>query len=169
MKFKGYNDYVDDVHKKFPKLDKDEIKDIMHYGLSKLLTFNVNRCDVLLKSKSDYSLWLLFGKMFNDTNVFIKYALKKQAFKIRTFYKLNNINNEHDGYYYFGLSDDAYRFYESQKDSEIKIFEYIFMYKLLDELKIQPFAKHLFKIKMPELKKYKHYFEIYETSDAIEL
>lgn len=165
MKLKYVKDYVDAVHQKFPEMEKSEINDILIYGFRRFLGMNVMGLDFLLKDNKSLKLWVHVGKMFNKLEDFKKHYYQKISIKLRI---LKAEKTEWSGYYYFGLSDDAYRFYESQEDEEVKILENIYLFRLKEELEAHEF-KHHFKMKYPEYKGYKFYLENYETSDIEQL
>lgn len=165
MKIKYVSDYVDEIHKKFPEIDKKEISYVMNYGFKMYYGYNNMGLDVLLTEKRHTKLWMLTGKLFTRYDLYKKYSSIKYALKFRWLDRKKK--EDWDGYYYFGLSEDLFRFFESQEDEEEKIFENIFLYKLLEEAKLQTHLKYFFKVKYPKFRGYKFYLENYTTKDVI--
>lgn len=161
MKLKYYKDYIDQVHEKFPEMNKTEINKILLYGFQLFYFFNNFGADVLL---TDRKIWMMTGKLFTKYENFYKYYIQKYSIKLRILSKRRK--EQWDGYYYFGLTDEMYRFYESQEDEETKIFENIMLYRIYDELKLHNQYKYYFKVKVEEYKGYKHFLENYETNNA---
>lgn len=163
MKIKYVKDYVDEVHKKFPELKREEINKILLHGFKSYFSLNNFGGDVLFKD--DKNKFLMYtGFLYKNYELYYKYSLFKQAVKLRVFDRW--AKNQWDGYYYFGMTDEMYKFYESQEDEEVKIYENIMLFRLLDELKTYNQYKHYFKVKYPEYKGYKFFLENYETSNA---
>lgn len=165
MKIKYVKDYVDEIHEHFPEIDKKEISYIMNYGFKMYYGYNNLGLDVLLTEKRHTKFWMLTGKLYKRFDLYKKYSDLKNALKIRLFCRWNK--KEWDGNYYFGLTDDLFRFYESQEEDSEKIFENIILYRLLEEAKLQTHLKHFFRVKYPEYKGFKFYLENYTTEDVV--
>lgn len=167
MKIKYVKDYVDQVHERFPKLEREEINKILLYGFKSYYILNNNGADVILKDTRNLKFLMYTGNLFRRFDLYYKYSLFKYAVKYRILDKRKR--KEWDGYYYFGMTDEMYRFYESQEGEDVKIFENIMLYRLMEELKTHNQYKHYFKVKYEEYKGYKTFLENYETSNAVEL
>lgn len=167
MKVKYVKDYLDQVHERFPEMDKKEINKILLYGFKVFYALNNFGADIILSEKKYLKFLMYTGRLYNRFDLYYKYSLIKYAVKYRIMDRRKK--TEWDGYYYFGMTDEMYRFYESQEDEEVKIFENIMLYRLLEELKTHNQYKHYFKVKYDKYKGYKFFLENYETSDAIKL
>lgn len=167
MKIKTVKDYVDQVHQKFPELQKEEINKILLYGFKMFYSVNRFGGDVMISDKRNNKFLMYTGKLFTRFDLYYKYSLIKYSIKYRILDRRKK--NEWDGFYYFGMTDEMYRFYESQEDESIKIFENIMLYRLLDEVKMHNQYKYYFKVKYFEYKGYKFFLENYETSDVQQL
>lgn len=167
MKIKYVRDYLDQVHERFPEMNKTEINRILLYGFKMFYALNNFGADIILAEKKYLKYLMYTGRLYNRFDLYYKYSLIKYSIKYRILDRRKK--KEWDGYYYFGMTDEMYRFYESQEDEENKIFENIMLYRLLDELKTHNQYKHYFKVKYDEYKGYKFFLENYETVNAIEL
>lgn len=169
MKIKTVNDYVDEVHKKFDKLERDEIRKILNYGFKMFNYINYYGGDVMLKDTTNLKFLMYTGKLFKKFEMYYKYYIKKFSTKLRMLDKRKK--EQWDGYYYFGLTDVAYEEYESQKEDSLIFMENILLFRLLDEVKTHNQYKHFFKVKYPEYKGYCFFMKHYEIeeSDLIEL
>lgn len=163
MQVKTLNDYVDEVHKKFDKLDKEEIKKILSYGLKNYHYINYHGGDILLKEPKYSKLWMYTGKLYNKFETFYKYYISKLATKLRMLDKRRK--TEWDGFYYFGLTDAAYPQFEEQKEDEIIMLDNIMLYRLYDELKSHNQYKHYFKVKHDDYCGYWKFNEHYEIEN----
>lgn len=157
-------DYMDAVCEKFSHLTREEIRKILIFGFRSYFYLNKSKADTMFRN--DFFL-MYTGTLFADYFKYHKYYRFKYGMKYRI---KNKVKGEpFDGFYYFGLTDDLYRFYESQEGEPVKIFENISLFRLLDELKLYPEYKNHFKVKIENSKLYKIFFTHYETSDVIEL
>ena len=119
---------------------------------------------------------MYIGKIFNDKLKFFNYRILKESIKLRIKYK--RAKTQWDGYYYFGLSDEEFEQYltnfrefgqgnKSKGARRRKItFPKIKCYKLLEECKIHPINKHIFKLKYPEDVGFTFWKENYATYNA---
>lgn len=167
MKIKYVKDYLDQVHEKFPDLDKKEINKILLYGFKMFYALNNFGADIILSEKKYLKFLMYTGRLYKRFDLYYKYSLIKYSVKYRILDRRKK--QPWDGYYYFGMTDEMYRFYESQEDETVKIFENIMLYKLFDELKTHNQYKHYFKVKYEEYQGYKFFLENYETNNAVEL
>lgn len=169
MEIKQVNDYVDKVHEKFDKLDKEEIKRILNYGFKIYHYLNYYGCDVMIKDTMSLKFLMYTGKIFKKYESYYKYYIRKFKNKLRILDRRKK--TEWDGYYYIGLSDSYYNDYLSQKEDELIIFDDIKLFRLLDEAKTYNSFKHYFKFKSREYYGYGKYMEHFEINncDLIEL
>ena len=72
-----------------------------------------------------------------------------------------------DGYYYFSRSENQYIDYLSQKNRKYKIFKNVFLYKLLEEVKIKDASSpYIFRLKEDKTKWMKKYYTEITTQNA---
>ena len=149
MELKTVEDYIDKVHEKFPQFSRKQIERILQFGFRSFYTHTLYGGDIL--NKSPY-FTMYCGKMFSKSDVFHKYRMIKSRIKLRIKYKRNK--TQYDGYYYFGLTEDGYKYYCSQMKKTGKRrrkfhFEKVKFFKILDELYFDHRLKHIFKIPYP--------------------
>ena len=137
MELKKVQDYYEQLFELYPDVPKRDIKRIMQFGLKSFLMHNHYGGDVLLQSPS---MWLYCGKLMKDSIKYFEYYKKKMITKIRINHKRLNI--PWDGYYYFGLTQNQYSKYLTQKNKKgrpKKHFKYgnIILYKLFDECNLR--------------------------------
>lgn len=142
--------YYDKIKEKWPDLTKKQIDKIIKHGLLSLYMYNLYGGDVLLKH-SKFTMY--FGKLFRDNLIFYKYWQIKWKIKLRIKYRKEK--TKYSGYYYFGLTDELFQEYKSQMKStgrrrQIFHFEFLKLYKILDECALRHEFKHFFKMKYPE-------------------
>lgn len=164
MKIKTVNDYVDEVHKKFEYLEKDEIRKILNYGFKIFHYVNYYGGDVILKDTTKLKFLMYTGKLFKRFDSYYKYYIKKYSTKLRMLDKRKK--KDWDGYYYFGLTDVAYQEYLDQKDDSLIFLENILLFRLLDEVKTYNQYKHYFKVSYPEYKGYCFFMKHYEIEES---
>ena len=72
-----------------------------------------------------------------------------------------------DGYYYFTRSENQYMDYLSQKNRKYKVFKDVFLYKLLEEVKIkESSAPYIFRLKKEKNNWLTKYYKEIKTSNA---
>lgn len=150
MQFKNIDDYVDKVSEKFPTIPKKSIRRIIEFGSRSFYMHNYYGGDVLLKSPY---FTLYCGRMFSNNLAF--YAYWKLKFQIKYRFTYARKKPKYSGYYYFGLTEDAYKEYLNQFQSKSKrrkkvIFKDIYLYKILDECVLFRQHKHFFKVPVAE-------------------
>lgn len=163
---KEVNDYVDDVHEKFPDLSRDEVKKIMQFGWRMYHYFNKCGADVSIVDWTYNKFLMHTGILRLDSFKHYLFTLFKHRVKTRLLFKLRLL--EWDGYYYFGLTEEKYKDYLEQKAKprkKIFKFEGIYMYKLFDEVKFNKGFKYIFKTKYPDIG-YKFYLKKYATTEC---
>lgn len=142
--------YYKNVLEKFPELSEKQLDKIVKHGLSTLYLYNLYGGDVLLKNPK-YTMY--FGRLFKDNIIFAKYSKLKWKIKLRIKYR--KAKTKYDGYYYFGLTDEWFEKYKSQikhfgRKRKIFHFDYIYLYKILEECEHDQRLNHFFRIKYPE-------------------
>ena len=150
MEVKHYQDYIDALQEKFPDLDRQDLIRICRFGLKSLYLHNSYGGDVLIQ---DNSFWCYFGYLTKDSQKFFNYYAQKLALKLTIMNKRRG--TDWDGYYYFTLSDDAYKEYQDQKNARGRkrrkfFFRRVVLHKLKEVCSIKGHAfKYLFRVKMP--------------------
>ena len=165
--------YYEKVKERFPDLTYREIDTIVKFGLRSLFINCGYGGDILLRS---LNFTMYIGKIFKDKLKFAKYRILKESIKLRIKYK--RAKTQWDGYYYFGLSEEEFQEYlnnfrelgQGNKSKGARrrktIFSKIKCYKLLEECKIHPIYKHIFKLKYPEDVGFTFWKENYATYNA---
>lgn len=153
MKITNVNDYVKQVHEKFPELTENEIKRIMVYGWKQII-----KCT---RAGNDFStltpdFFFFIGVLpVNSLKAFKTYCIKLSR---RIAYMFKRTNSKWDGYYYFTRSESQYIEYLKQNRKKYKVFKDVFLYKLLEEVKIResnsPYIFRLSEDKTGHMKKY---------------
>ena len=93
------------------------------------------------------------------------YYINKLIIKIRVLYKRKK--PEWDGYYYFALTENQFIDYLKQKRKKKKVFNKVFLYKLLEECKVQQYSHpYIFRMKDDMMKSYSRYYETIKTDKA---
>lgn len=147
MEIKNINDYVDDLQQKYPGISKEDIKRILNFGWKSIYLANIYGGDVCLK---DNKSWFYIGRLTKDSLKHFHYYIRKLITKLRILYKRKNI--KWDGYYYFALRDDQYKYYLKQKNKRgrpKKYFEYgnVMLYKIRGECELRQFnCKYIFRV-----------------------
>lgn len=146
MQFKKIDDYVDKVAEKFPTVPKKSIRRILEFGSRSFYMHSYYGGDVLLKSPY---FTLYCGRMFASNLMF--YAYWKLKFQIKYRFTYARRKPTYSGFYYFGLTDDAYKEYKNQLSSKSQrrkkvIFKDIYLYKILDECVLFRQHKYFFKV-----------------------
>ena len=142
--------YYDKVLERWPELTEKQVDKIVKHGLMKLYLYNLYGADVILRN-NNYTMY--FGKLFRKGLVFYKYWQIKWKIKLRIQYK--QAKTKYSGYYYFGLTDAAFKRYKAKIKStgrrrEKFHFEKLYLYKILEECLLRKEYKHIFRIKYPE-------------------
>ena len=162
MKITNVNDYVDSVHEKFPELTKEEVKKILVYGWKQVIQY--------VSAGNDFSiitpkLFFFVGKIPNSALSVFKTYKKHLARKIA--YMFRRTKSEWDGYYYFARSEKQYKDYLMQSKKKIKVFKDVFLYKLLDEVKIEySNMPYIFRLKEDKTGWLRKYYPEIKTKNA---
>jgi len=142
MKQTTYKDYLDKVYDEFPDVDKASVRMIVRHGLSRIGIFRLNCMDIFLYNNME-QLYYYFGEvMLKEDRFKLRKAIKLRT-KIRLIYKLAKV--PHDGYYYFGLTEEEY-----QKQKDKPIIDEVKVYRIYEECKIYRLRKHFFRVKLEE-------------------
>lgn len=169
MQIKTIHDYYEIMYSKFPEVPKQDIRRILNFGWKSLYLHNSYGGDTVI---TDNEFWSYIGTLRKDSLRHFYYYIKKLTIKLRVLYKRNNI--QWDGYYYFGLTENQYQNYLSQKHTRgrpKKKFNYgnVMLYKILDECKIKEHnRKYIFKVPYISDLGFSFYKENY-ISDCAEL
>lgn len=167
MKITNVNDYVKKVHEKFPELSEEEVKRILVYGWKQVIQYVSAGNDISMSTNKGF---LFFGKIPNNALTTFYVYCKKLSKRIA--YMFRRTKSEWDGYYYFTRTEHQYQDYLSQKRRKYKVFKNVFLYKLLEQLKIQEHNKlYIFRLKEDRTKwMWKYYPEIRtENAELIEV
>ena len=162
MKIKTVNDYVKSVHEKFPDMPEDEIKRILVYGWKMIIQYVSAGNDVSIITNKDF---LFIGKIPKGALKTFKHYCDKLAKRIRYMFK--RTNSKWDGYYYFARTENQFKEYLLQNRKKYKIFKNVFLYKLLEEVKIAyPASPYIFRLKEDRMARMSKYYPEIRTKDA---
>ena len=135
MKITRVNDYIDKLSEQYPELTKDEIRRILVYGWKMILQYTSAGNDISILTPK---MFFFIGKLQkNSLKNFKNYCYKLSK---RIAYMFKRTKSEWDGYYYFTRSENQYIEYLKQSRRKYKIFKDVFLYKLLEEIKIKDSA-----------------------------
>lgn len=135
---KKYEDYTEDLYKKYPDIETDCIDDIVKAGLKSIYEYIKNSGDVLLKDQSSF---IFIGSQ-------TKQGLKQW---------LNSTNKEHtkkrvmflqskaiwDGWYYLGLTEEENHEFETNG-----FYLNVTLYRLSNECDIRKNIKYIYRTKL---------------------
>ena len=137
MKITNVNDYVDKVWEKHPELTKEEIKRILVYGWKQIIQYISAGNDIQILTSKNF---FFIGKIpVGGLNTFKNYVYKLQK---KIAYMFKRTKSEWDGYYYFARTENQYKDYLSQSKKTYKVFKDVFLYKLLEQVRIKEYNKH---------------------------
>lgn len=133
---KTIQDYYELIFEKYPTISKRDIKRILQFGLKSLYLHNSYGGDVLINRNN---FWFYCGQLMNNSLKYFNYYKRKMGVKLRVLFKRKKI--EWDNYYYFGLNENQYNEYLSQKQKRGRprknfTFSKVFLYKIYDECNI---------------------------------
>lgn len=132
MKITNINDYVDEVAEKFPELTRAEIKRILVYGWKMIIQYVSAGNDVSILTPT---FFFFIGTIpVSALAAFRKYCYKLQK---RIAYMFQRTKSQWDGYYYFTRSENQYKEYLKQSKRKYKVFKDVFLYKLLEQIKVK--------------------------------
>ena len=162
MKIKNVNDYIDSVHEKFPELSREDIKRILVYGWKMIIQYVSAGNDVSMVTNKEF---MFIGKIPTKAlSAFKTYCYKLSK---RIAYMFKKTNSKWDGYYYFARSENQYKDYLSQSKKQYKVFKDVFLYKLLEEVKIRNSASpYIFRLKEDKTDWMRKYYHEIKTKNA---
>lgn len=162
MKITNVNDYVDSVAEKFPELSKEDIKRILVYGWKMILQYKNAGNDILVYNKK---FFFFIGIIPNNALAIFSRYCEKLAKRIRFMFQRKK--EEWDGYYYFSRTENQYLEYLKQSRKKNKTFKNVYLYKLLEEVKVKDsYAPYIFRISESRNKKFLKYYPELTTSTA---
>ena len=162
MKTTKINDYVDSVHEKFPELSREDVKRILVYGWKMILQYVRAGNDVSMITNKEFMFIGIIPS--SGLTVFKNYCYKLSK---RIAYMFQRTKSQWDGYYYFTRSESQYIDYLSQKNRKYKVFKNVFLYKLLEEIKIKdPQSPYIFRLNEDKTKWMHKYYKEIKTENA---
>lgn len=162
MKITTVNDYINNVHKKFPEINKQDIKIILTYCWKMIYLYNSQGNDTMIR---DRDILFFIGKLRTDSLSNFNWYVRKLSRKIRFMFMRNK--ETWDGYYYFALNNLGYKNYLSQSRKKYKTFKYVKLYKLLDECKVKNWDKQfIFRVKDDTGVRFTKWYDELKTKDA---
>ena len=96
-------------------------------------------------------------------------AFKTYCYKLskRIAYMFQRTKANWDGYYYFTRSENQYKEYLEQSRKKYKVFKNVFLYKLLEEVKIkEPSQPYIFRLKEDKTGWMRKYYPEIKTKNA---
>ena len=162
MKITKINDYVDAVHEKFPELTREEVKRILVYGWKMILQYVRAGNDVSMMTNKEF---MFIGTIpSSGLAVFKNYCYKLSK---RIAYMFQRTKSKWDGYYYFTRSESQYLDYLSQSRKKNKVFKDVFLFKLLEELKVkESSAPYIFRLNEQKTGWMTKYYKEIKTQNA---
>lgn len=151
MKITTLDDYIDDIHAKFPTISKSILKKICIYGFRMFhLTERWGACSFITNRNPDFKLYT--GKFKHGQDAWAKYKIIQNSLKVRIKNKLKKTT--WNGYYYLGLSESQWKYYKDRysirkRGKKTITFKNVNIYKLEDEIKYYHGFKCIFRFKMP--------------------
>ena len=162
MKITKIDDYVDAVWELHPELSREEIKRILVYGWKMILQYVSFGNDIQILSPK---FFFFIGKIpVSALAAFNTYCYKLAK---RIQYMFKRTKSSWDGYYYFARTENQYIDYLKQKKRKYKIFQNVFLYKLLDECKIKEHEKqYIFRLNEDKTAWFQKYYKEIKTDKA---
>ena len=162
MKITKINDYVDAVHEKFPELSREDVKRILVYGWKMILQYVRAGNDVSMMTNKEF---MFIGTIpSSGLAVFKNYCYKLSK---RIAYMFQRTKSKWDGYYYFTRSESQYLDYLSQSRKKNKVFKDVFLFKLLEELKVkESSAPYIFRLNEQKTGWMTKYYKEIKTQNA---
>ena len=142
--------YLDELHKKFPFVNKRTLRQIVRFGWRSVYLAETFGADVTINN-NDFKFYI--GQLkFNALDHFFYYR-NKLLKKLKILYKRKKI--PWDNYYYFALGNKQWENYLAQKKKRgrpRKYFKFgsVILYKLKAECELKQFTKkYIFRIHYP--------------------
>lgn len=162
MKETTINDYVKAVHEKFPELTEYEVKRILTYGWKMIIQYVCSGNDIMINTTKEF---VFFGYIHRDMLKTFQIYCTKLARRIRYMFK--KTYSQWDGHYYFARTEKQYQDYLSQHRKKIKTFKDVFLYKLLEEVKIDNHnSQYIFRLSEDKMSRMKKYYPELKTKEA---
>lgn len=158
MKIAHYTDYIDQVHAKFPDVDRDAICNVVKHGLGMMYWFAEKGQDIYLNHNHD-NYYFYIGRVENDPYKLAVRSRKLHVRKLRMLYKLTK--QVHDGYYYFGLEEDEYELHKQGLPIPT-----IYLKKIDEEVMTNKFKTHVFRVPREDDGKWSIKQDNYETKHS---
>lgn len=142
---KRIDDYVDQLHEKYPEMSKKDILKILKMGFNfyrKLITIG---CGVNIGSKE-------MRTRTQKVGVKDKLAYKNKLAARKARVKWNRSDKEFDGYYYFALGKNQFAELDQEKlKKRCKLkFKHIWLFKSAEECWLRhSYKDHFFKLRYP--------------------
>lgn len=162
MKITNVNNYVDSVHEKFPELSREDVKRILVYVWKMIIQYVSAGNDVSMATNKEF----MFIGMIPMSALA---AFKTYCYKLskRIAYMFKRTNSKWDGYYYFTRSENQYKEYLSQSRKQYKVFKDVYLFKLLEELKIKnSCSPYIFRLKEDKTRWMSKYYKEIRTKNA---
>ena len=162
MKIKDINEYVKDVHEKYPELSEEEIKRILVYGWKMILQYVSYGNDVSLLSPK---FFFFIGRIpCSALSAFNTYCYKLAK---RIQYMFKRTKAIWDKHYYFARTENQYIDYLNQSRKKYKIFQNVKLYKLLDECKIKEHSSpYIFRLNEDKTAWFQKFYKEIKTDKA---
>lgn len=142
-------DYLPEIYKLYPDIEKSDIKRILNFGWKSLYLHNSYGGDTVV---TDQTFWSYIGRLRRDSLDHFHYYIRKLTVKLRVLYRRKQV--PWDGYYYFALTDAQYEHYLSQMNSRGRArkrfhFGTVVLYQLREECSIvNGGKKYIFRVPM---------------------
>lgn len=165
MAIKRLEDYIPELHERFPQLSELELRKIVRFGL-RIFSYILNRGGDVSFSYSDptkigFTFAAITGNLTYDSLKHYKYSLLKWSIKERILYSFKN--TPWDGYYYFGIADEHHYKLTDQlnKKGTLKFvqLDHVFAYKAPKEIYHDHSIDHVYRLKYPCEVGYKIYWK----------
>lgn len=144
---KELDDYLDILENKYPHISRYELKRVLEYGFSTFYTLCKSGADIQVHNDK---FTAYCGRMFLDDRIRFLYNDFRARRKLRLKYKY--AQEEYDGAYYFGLTDEEWEFYQSQikskRRNKVK-FNNLKLYKIKEECFLDKSKKYFFILYYP--------------------
>lgn len=158
-------DYIDRIQEKFPEFTKEELKNILKFGLLRYTDAMKHGADVILLNNKEDVYTARCGKVAPNALAHYKMFISKWRMKVRRLFKYRKL--KWDGYYYIGLTENQHK--SVKKRGNKYVFENIYMVKLLDELHHIKHIKHIWRVPWPTDCGWKFFKEKLRTEHAVYL
>lgn len=140
---KTLDDYIDKIKIKYPYVPRQELYEILQHGFIKYFELNRLGADVEIEN---HLFDAYCGRKYRDLLVKTKYNTTKLRQKLHMQY--NYTQQEYDGYYYLGMTDEDYNIYKTTSTQGILKIPMTF-FKVKDEVLYNNKYKHFFSLCYP--------------------